>query len=199
MVLGLSVNGFAETGRLHAKQHLQAGRALLLTKALGTGAVLAGHMHGEAQADWVMHALAAMERSNAPAARILRAQGAEAMTDVTGFGLVGHLRLLLRNSELGAELDADALPALPGLAELVRRGRISTLQPDNERLLEAPVPDPVLRGLLCDPQTAGGLLAAVPDTQAAGALSALREAGYEAAAIIGVTRAEGGISIRQDT
>ena len=188
LTFGLAVNGLAEPDRLRRKGGLQAGDVLLLTKPLGTGVIFAAEMRGRAPGNAVAAALAAMQQSNYAAANCLIANGARAMTDVTGFGLVGHLMEMLRASPgVRALLRPPALPLLPGAAGLLAEGFASSLQPANEAL--AP---PALRAravpelaILFDPQTAGGLLAGVPAEHAAGCLAALHAAGYGAAAQIG--------------
>ncbi|MHC9036036.1 AIR synthase-related protein, partial [Cobetia marina] len=121
---------------------------------------------------------------------ILRAHQASASTDVTGFGLLGHLVEMTRASGVDAELEIDALPILDGAEDCVARGVVSSLQPANLRLKralkdQASVIDHPRYPLLFDPQTAGGLLASVPAGEAESCLAALKAAGYHASAIIG--------------
>ncbi len=183
----LTVNGFAEPGQLWRKAGARAGDALILTKPLGTGALLAADMLGQARSAWVEAAITSMLTSNAAAVSVLRAHGASAATDVTGFGLLGHLREMLVASGVGAEIDMQTLPLLPGAAESLTVGIESTLAPSNRAFL----PDAPL--ILSDPQTSGGLLAAVPSARAVECLAALQAVGYEAAAIIGECTAMHGI------
>ncbi|GGH17724.1 hypothetical protein GCM10007036_19390 [Alsobacter metallidurans] len=186
LALGFAVTGSLARGRALAKAGARPGDALVLTKALGTGALLAADMRGRAKARHVQAALAQMTHSNAQAARILCAH-AHALTDITGFGLVGHLGEMLRASGVGAELWPERVPALEGAREALAQGVASTLQPENLRQRTAlHVPALAERNpLLFDPQTSGGLLAAMPAEAAAGCVEALRAAGYAAAAIIG--------------
>jgi selenide,water dikinase len=188
MALGFAVTGLVDPGRLLLKSRLQAGDALILTKPLGTGIVLAGHMQGKARAAWLLAALDSMRRSNAATVEILRRHGTVACTDVTGFGLIGHLNEMLIASGLSAALRLANLPVLPGARELAAAGVESTLAPENRRALPAEVAG-VDAALLCDPQTSGGLLAGVPPDQAIPCLDALQAAGIEAAAI-GVVEAQ---------
>ncbi len=131
---------------------------------------------------------------------LLGAHGVEACTDVTGFGLLGHLGEMLAASEaaLAVELDATAISAHPGALELLAQGFASSLAPANATalaLLEGPVRlqgaagnkarEAALRGLLIDPQTCGPLLAALPAERAPAALAALQAAGFAGAAVIG--------------
>lgn len=186
----LTVNGFAEPGQLWRKAGARAGDALILTKPLGTGALLAADMRGKAQSAWVEAALASMLTSNAAAVAVLRAHGAAAATDVTGFGLLGHLREMLTASGVGAEIDMQALPLLPGAADALAKGIESTLAPANRAFL----PDAPL--ILSDPQTSGGLLAAVPASRADECVAALQAAGYGSAAVVGICTTNQGIEWR---
>ena len=161
----------------------RAGDTLILSEPLGTGTLLAEEMAGRARGRDVAACLAMMQRPQGRAASILA--GARAMTDVTGFGLAGHLLNLCRASGTGARLDLAAVPMLPGAEALARQGVASTLAPANRAAAGAALPDGPRTALLFDPQTAGGLLAALPPEDAPAALRALRDAGHEDAAIIG--------------
>lgn len=181
--LGFAVTGVVDSGKVLRKAGLRPGDALILTKPLGTGIVLAGHMRGQTRAAWLLAALASMRRTNATAARVLRSHGVTACTDVSGFGLAGHLGEMLQASRVGAVVWPDRVPALPGSLALAAHGVESSLAPDNRRLL--PDADGEARtALLVDPQTSGGLLAGVPANRADACLRALLAAG-EPAAIIG--------------
>ncbi len=187
--LALTITG-VECGSSFSKGALAVGDALVLTKALGTGAVLAAHMRGRAASDTLAAAVGGMDHSNAAALEVLRRHGARAMTDVSGFGLLGHLGEMLRSAGLGATVRADAVPLLPGAEALVADGVVSSLQTNNEQaltdfeLLGASPADARVR-LLVDPQTSGGLLAAVPAASASACAAALEQAGYPNAAVIG--------------
>jgi selenide, water dikinase len=182
--LGFAVTGLADPARLLRKSGLRPGDALVLTKPLGTGIVLAGHMRGLASAAWLMAAIDSMRMSNAAASRILQQYGAVACTDVTGFGLAGHLMEMLRASGVAAVLWPDQVPVLPGALELAAHGVESTLAVENRRTLAGTRAD--ARGaLLIDPQTSGGLLAGIAWERAEACVTALRNQGI-AAAIIGV-------------
>jgi selenide,water dikinase len=162
----------------------------VLTKPIGTGTLLAADMRGLARARWVQAAIRHMCLSNRRAAAVLGAHGAGAATDVTGFGLLGHLVEMTRAGEVDARLDLGRVPVLEGARESVSRGVFSSLQPQNVRLRRAvrdldraqALP---LYPLLFDPQTAGGLLAGVPAARATECVAALRAAGYAHAAVIG--------------
>ena len=187
LALGFSVTGEVAPERIVRKGGLEAGDALILTRPLGTGVLFAGAMRARANAAWIEAALAAMRQSNRAAAAILRDHGASAMTDVTGFGLIGHLGEMLAASLAGAELDPAAVPLYPGALELAQAGISSTLLPENlslASLLRGEVDAP-LRTLLFDPQTSGGLLAGVPADRAEACVAVLRANGYVHAAIVG--------------
>jgi selenide,water dikinase len=195
--LGFAVNGLVDRDAALRKGGSRPGDALILTKPIGTGSLLAAHMRGKAKARWVMAAIAHMTQSNAAAARILRAHGATSATDVTGFGLLGHLVEMVRAGNVDATLSLPAVPLLDGLSETVAAGIFSSLQPQNVRLRrairnpEAAAAYPLYPALF-DPQTAGGLLASVPSDRAQACLEALRAGGYAAAAIVGVVEPRSG-------
>jgi selenide,water dikinase len=182
--LGFAVSGLAEPESLTRKSGLRPGDALILTKPLGTGIVLAGHMRGLTRATWLSAAIASMRRSNAAAARVLREYGVTACTDVTGFGLAGHLAEMTRASAVAATIWRDVVPVLPGALELAAQGVESSLAPENALAVPNLSAEPRER-LLIDPQTSGGLLGGVPPARAQACLQALTAAGMTAA-IVGV-------------
>ncbi|HJZ30178.1 MAG TPA: selenide, water dikinase SelD [Hyphomicrobiaceae bacterium] len=188
--LGFAVNGLLDREAALRKGGLRPGDALILTKPIGTGALLAAHMRGKAKARWVMGAIAHMLQSNMAGAQVLRAHGVNAATDVTGFGLLGHLVEMTKASEVDATLCLLQVPLLDGLTQSMAAGIFSSLQPQNVRLrraisnLDAAATHP-LYPILFDPQTAGGLLASVPGDRAQACVDALRQAGYASAAIVG--------------
>ncbi|MBX9610968.1 MAG: selenide, water dikinase SelD [Burkholderiales bacterium] len=192
LALGFAINGLideAMTGVMR-KGGMQPGDVLLLTKPIGTGTLFAAQMRGVARGRWIDGALRSMVVSNRRGAQILRQHQATACTDLTGFGLLGHLVEMTRPSGVDAELQLSALPLLDGALDTVAAGVVSSLQPANVRLRRALrnqaefVHDPRYP-LLFDPQTAGGLLASVPAAQATACVAALRAAGYAQTAVIG--------------
>lgn len=193
LAFGLAVNGLANPARLLRKSGMRPGDKLILTKPLGTGTLFAADMRGKAKGRWVEAAIAMMLQSNRRAAECLQSHGVCACTDVTGFGLLGHLLEMTRASQADAELVLDALPVLAGARDTLVAGITSTLAPENVRLrrairnLEVAARHP-LYPLLFDPQTSGGLLAAVPAERADTCVQALREIGYEEATIIGTVQ-----------
>jgi selenide,water dikinase len=166
MQLGFTLTGLLE-GAARRKSGAQPGDALILTKAIGTGVIMAAEMQGAAAGEDVAAALAAMLHPQARAADVL-APHAHALTDITGFGLAGHLAEMLADGDIAAELLLEDIPVLPGACALVAAGHASALAQANRaavaHLLQAP--DTPRAALLCDPQTAGGLLAAGADALA---------------------------------
>jgi len=192
LALGFAVNGLADEnpGEVMRKGGMRPGDVLILTKPIGTGTLFAAHAKLEARGRWIDAALGSMRQSNRLAAQCLHAHGATACTDVTGFGLLGHLVEMTRPSEVDAEIDLAALPVLDGAEETVEAGILSSLQPANVRLRralrnQAEVVDHPRYALVFDPQTAGGLLASVPADRADDCLRELGELGYARAAAIG--------------
>ena len=190
LALGFAITGAVAENEALRKTGLRAGQALILTKPIGTGTLFAAAMRHRARGAWIDAALASMQVPAHDAASCLRRFGAGACTDVTGFGLIGHLVEMTKPSGVDAELDLAALPLLPGARATVEAGIFSSLQPQNLRLrralrdAETLIRDPRY-ALLFDPQTAGGLLAGVPDDRADDCVAELRRLGYAQAAIIG--------------
>ncbi len=192
---GFFVSGTIERGRMLAKGGLGTGDILIMTKPLGTGVLFAAWMRREARARDIAGVLDGMRRSNAAAARILVAHDATAATDITGFGLAGHLIEMLAASGAQATIGLAACPRYPGVDRLIAAGIRSSLLPENlalaDRLqLDATLDERAL-ALLFDPQTSGGLIAGVRPENADACLRALTEAGAVAAAIGAVTGADG--------
>ncbi len=180
--------GFAVTGLLDRPPVTLAGAlpgdALILTKALGTGVILAAEMQAKARGADVLACWEVMTLPQGAAARKL-AHDAHAMTDVTGFGLAGHLWNICGASGAGARVDLSALPLLPGARGLAARGIRSTLHAQNRAALRAVAmaPETPEGDLVFDPQTAGGLLASVPAARAAALIEDLAALGLPAARI----------------
>lgn len=197
LALGLSCNGLAAPDRLWKNGNLQVGQALILTKALGTGTLFAAEMQRRAKGRWIEAAIESMVQSNQVAATSFRQHGTTACTDITGFGLIGHLWEMLQASQVAARLTLDAIPALPGALDTLQQGIVSSLQPQNLRVAQqiARLDQAQLHPLfplLFDPQTSGGLLGAVPIEQATDCVATLRAAGYAAAQIGEVLPWDGG-------
>ena len=170
--------GLAVTGVVHPDEVLtnadgRAGDALVLTKPLGSGAISTAVKRGLAGDEATARAVQVMTTLNAEAAAAARAAGAHALTDVTGFGLLGHLHELARASRVAAEVDAAAVPAIDGVLELL--GDESAVSGGSARNAEhaagfasfAEGVEPARRRLVTDAMTSGGLLAALPASRAA--------------------------------
>ena len=192
LALGFSVNALADSHLqgLMRKAGMKPGDALILTKPVGTGILLVAHQNLRARGHWIDAAIDQMMQSSQQAAQVLRAHGTNACTDITGFGLLGHLLEMSRPSGVDVELDLAQLPVLAGAVECAAAGHLSSLHADNAQARSEirDAQDPGLQAklaLLFDPQTAGGLLASVPAERAADCVSALRACGYAQAAVIG--------------
>jgi selenide,water dikinase len=199
---GLSVTGDVGPGELWSNRTAHPGQALVLSKALGTGVIGQAIKKDQASPASAAAAIASMTTLNRDAARIGRAHGATAATDITGFGLLGHLHNIMRGSGVGARIELDQLPLLPGALELMR----AKLCPGGSKANRAYVaelvrwadgtpfaPEPAgdtwsspreLRAsLACDAQTSGGLLLCLPADRAAACVDELRACGLPAARI----------------
>ena len=185
LALGFAINGLIEDKpeAILRKSGMKPGDVLILTKPIGTGTLFAAHARLAAKGRWIDAALQSMVISNRVGAQILREHGGTACTDLTGFGLLGHLVEMTRPSEVDAEIQLSALPLLDGAQECVEAGITSSLQSANVRLRRA------LRNqeefvkhprypLIFDPQTAGGLLASVPADRVDACIAALKAQGY---------------------
>ncbi len=191
LTIGFSVTGLAGTPVIR-NAGAQIGDVLILTKPLGSGTLLAAEMRHLAEGAWMEAAYKMMEHPQAGAAEILTPI-AHAMTDVTGFGLTGHLKPMLQNGT-SAQLTLANIPLLTGAKTLAAQGIRSTIWPANRAAapLENAADTPA-EALLFDPQTAGGLLAAIPEAKAEATLQKLIDAGYPAAIIGHITQGHGEI------
>ncbi len=191
LLVGLTAQGTtADEASLLRKGGLRPGQVLILTKPLGTGVLFHADGFGKARGPWIAAALEFMVRPNAQAASVAIDHGAGAATDITGFGLTGHLGEMVRASSVCAAVDLDALPALPGAVELLALGERSTFHDENARARRGmSVPRSVSSRpeveLFFDPQTSGGLLIACQPDRAEAMVAALHEAGDTASAVIG--------------
>jgi len=198
LALGFAINGLIDEhlAPIMRKGGMRPGDILVLTKPIGTGTLFAALPLLQVRGRWIDAALESMCASNAGGAKILARHGATACTDLTGFGLLGHLVEMTRPSGVDIEIDLGALPVLDGAEETSAAGILSSLQPANVRLRRALsnqaafVDHPRYR-LLFDPQTAGGLLASVPANAAERCIDDLRTAGYRQACMIGRVLAQG--------
>lgn len=186
---GMVAIGEVDPARMVTNAGARAGDVLVLTKPLGSGIVATAIKAGSAPAPVVEAAVACMATLNRGGAEAMVAHGVSAATDVTGFGLLGHLRSMLRASALSARIRASDVPALEGVRELIEAGHVPggtrrNLQDLAEDVAFAAGIDEVTRTLLADAQTSGGLLMAVPASRLEGLLAAL-EGAAPIAAVIG--------------
>lgn len=187
---GLCVVGEASPDALVRNSTARAGDRLVLTKPIGTGVVSTAIKRAAAPRTAVTAAVESMAMLNRSAAEAMLRAGAHAATDVTGYGLLGHLREMAWHSRLSARISAAAVPLLPSALELVEQGHV----PGGTRRNIADVADVThwvddiadpLRTLLCDAQTSGGLLIAVAPERLGELLADLEDVGTPAAAAIG--------------
>ena len=190
--VSVTMNGLTGGDSVFRKGGLRPGDGLILAKPVGTGIILAADMHLKARGRWVDEVFAGMLQSNGEAARVLAQAGVPAVTDVTGFGLAGHLAEMLEASGTGAEIEIGQIPRYAGTAECLAGGVASTLAPSNREHLEKRWQVEAAKGMavaadaiLYDPQTSGGLMAGVPPSSIDEVVRQLRDAGYEQAACIG--------------
>ena len=192
--LGLSVQAEAPEEIL-GKGGAQVGDHLILTKPLGTGTALAAAMQSACDVSTLQLVMSGMDLSNAGAAEIFSQTGAHALTDVTGFGLIGHLGEMMRGADTGVTIDLQQVPFYGAVEQLIG-AYPSSLQTSNELTFT----DYELKGsltfaqpnvrLLADPQTSGGLLASVPANRSKEILQRLNEVGYDGS-IIGCVTEQG--------
>jgi len=187
---GLSVTGLVTKQQIMRKAGMQSGDVLILTKALGTGTLFAADMRLKAKGRWIDAALQSMLLSSQTAGFCVHRHHATACTDITGFGLLGHLVEMTRSSGKSVAINLSALPIMDGALEMIEAGIFSSLQEQNVRLRRAIKDLGILRShkhfpMLFDPQTSGGLLAAIPAKNAEACLNELVELGYPQSVIIG--------------
>ena len=212
--LGFAVNGVASVDQVLRKGGMEVGEVIIITKAVGTGTLFAAEMKGKARGPWVATAIDSMCMSNRKAALCLRDFHASSCTDVTGFGVLGHLVEMVNAQDHVAEDEVAAkkgsserttarlylgsLPCLDGAIECIESGIFSSLQPQNVRLRRAvrtvsqkECSSSSMYPLLFDPQTAGGLLATVPVGEAHACVDALIALGYTETCMVGEIISEG--------
>lgn len=197
---GLCVTGFVHPDRIWRNVGGRPGDKLILTKPIGTGIVTTALRAGKANADWVQQAVETMSMLNRAAAQAATAIDVHACTDITGFGLLGHLREMMSNGDVGATLNVSAIPVLTGARELAAQGLVPGGTKRNQEFVNVRVQydsrvTALDQLLLCDPQTSGGLLFAVPPSQVSRLVSAL-ESQSVTAAVIGELTDEAAGSIR---
>jgi selenide,water dikinase len=187
---GLAVTGVVHPDRIVRNVGAQPGDAIFLTKPIGTGVVSTAIKRGLATPEAVAEAVATMATLNRSAAEAMLEVGVHAATDVTGYGLLGHLSEMTSGSGVGARIEASAIPLLASAEDLARRDVIPGGTHRNQAAVAEFVEwnsrvDPVTRVLLCDAQTSGGLLIAVARERALDLAAALRAHGTPVAAHVG--------------
>jgi selenide,water dikinase len=194
VTIGFTMFGDAHGRPLRVKSRLRPGDVLVLTKPLGTGVLLAAHAQAKCRAEWFDPLMSSMLTSNQQAAKLFDEFDVASATDVTGFGLAGHLHEMLAASRLDAHVALYSLPMLPGAAELFADGMESTMAPSNRQMeahMDAPVAlrqSPAFAALF-DPQTSGGLLVGVSQDRAAPFVERLSGLVKQPVAIIGECKA----------
>jgi selenide, water dikinase len=201
-IFGLAVVGKVRPDRALANNRAQPGDVLILTKPLGLGIITTAAKNDEDRLGAIAEAIDVMKTLNRAAGEVIAADsGVHALTDVTGFGLLGHLRNIVAASKVDATVFFDRVPVLPAAREYVRAGISPGGTHANHRFLadwvdyadDVPKEEQLL---LCDAQTSGGLLAAVSPDRTEGLLKTLRDAGVPDAAEIGRIEASGVSKIR---
>ncbi len=199
---GLAVTGVANPNRILTNSGAQVGDGLVLTKAIGTGVLATALKRGLLDRDVEERLITTMASLNRVAAETAQGYNIHACTDVTGFGLLGHLHEMARASGVNVEVEANAVPLLPGAAELAAAGTVPGGTRSNREWLSPwvtfePSVGETLETLLCDAQTSGGLLFALPESEAEALVRDLKAAGVADAALIGrvLTPGEGRIQV----
>jgi len=187
---GLSVTGFIHPERILTKRNLKVGDRLVLTKPLGTGIINTAMKRGAASQRITARITHLMATLNRDAAVVMRAHPVHACTDITGFGLLGHLAEMVEGSGLGVRLASENIPILPEAFEYAGMGMVPGGASRNREFREpmvemAPSLDPLFRDVLYDPQTSGGLLISVDKDSADDLLTDLRAKGITDAAVVG--------------
>ncbi len=197
---GLSVTGEVHPDRILTNAGLQPGQDIILTKPLGVGVITTAIKADAASPDVTEAAIDSMLRLNDVGARLALGSGATGCTDVTGFGLLGHLGRMAQESAVSVTLEFDAIPFLPGAVELARDG----IMPGGSRrnlewgrtLLDPGRHDELHQLLLADAQTSGGLVFGVDPGESAAVLAALSASGHTAAVIGRTSAGEGSTRLR---
>jgi len=192
---GLSVTGFIHPDRILTKKNLKTGDRLVLTKPLGTGIIntaIKGGLASKEITDTVTRLMATLNRD---AAEIMKDYPVHACTDITGFGLLGHIAEMIIDTGFSVKLTSKTIPIIPETLEYAGMGLVPAGAYKNREFREcmvdfAPSVDRLVQDVLFDPQTSGGLLICVDRESADELLEKLREKGMDSAAIIGEVLAE---------
>jgi selenide,water dikinase len=201
-IYGLVALGVVHPDKVKRNDRGQPGDRLILGKGLGIGIMSAALKKGQLSDAGYRLMVSSTTQLNTPGATLSEMDGVHAVTDVTGFGLLGHLLEICRGSKLGAQLEFSRLPILPEVAALAQQGFAPGAADRNWASYGADVELPAdmpewQKKLLCDPQTSGGLLVACSPSAAAGVLELFRQQGFEYSRDIGeLTRGEAKIYLR---
>ena len=187
---GLSVTGFIHPDRILTKKNLKTGARLILTKPLGTGIIntaIKGGLASKEITDTVTQLMATLNRD---AAEIMKGYPVHACTDITGFGLLGHIAEMIIDTGFSVKLTSKTIPIIPETLEYAGMGLVPAGTYNNREFREcmvdfAPSVDRLVQDVLFDPQTSGGLLICVDRENADELLEKLKEKGMDSAAIIG--------------
>jgi selenide,water dikinase len=191
MKFGYAVTGLIHPDRIISNAGAKPGDVLVLTKAIGTGAINTAVKRGKASSEAEAAAIAAMTTSAAAAAKVMMRVGANACTDVTGFGLLGHAYEMAKGSEVTLHIDSNAVPLLPDVLELISQGMLTRGDRNNRTyvgdtvMIQSSV-SARMQSALFDPQTAGGLLISLPESHVQHFLNEIA-----AAVVIGTVSAKG--------
>ena len=191
MKFGYSVTGIVHPDKVITNAGARPGDFLILTKPIGTGAINTAIKHGKASRETEAAAIKAMTTSAAAASKVMQNVGANACTDVTGFGLMGHAFEMAKASDVALNIDSKAVPLLPDVLELIAQGMLTRGDKNNRVYVGETVKiqnsvSREMQSALFDPQTAGGLLISMPEAKAAAFLGEI-----EGAKIIGSVAKKG--------
>lgn len=187
---GLSVTGFVHPDHILTKKDIRSGDRLVLTKPIGTGIVNTAIKAGLASSEITASVTRLMAKLNRKAAEIMASFSVHACTDITGFGLLGHLAEMIDDSQFGLEIEAGRIPVISEAKDYAAMGLVPGGAYKNREFRESmvdfsPAVDRIVQDILFDPQTSGGLMICVDAEQAKALTDALKSGGIDQAAIIG--------------
>ena len=191
MKFGYAVTGIIHPNKIIKNGGVMVGDLLILTKPIGTGAINTAIKHGKADVETEAAAIKAMTTSAAAASKAMQIAGANACTDITGFGLLGHAFEMAKASEMTLEIESEKVPLLPNVLELISQGMLTRGDKNNrsyvgETVRFADTVNSLMQSALFDPQTAGGLLISLESAKADDFLRSIPDA-----KIIGKVKAKG--------
>jgi len=200
---GIAVTGVVHPDRVIRNCDIRTGDALVLTKPLGTGIISTAVKAAIADSSTLLPYIESMTMLNDRAAEIMRQYSVHACTDITGFGLAGHLSEMLQKKNMEIAIRAENLPILPRTLDLARMGIIPAGMYRNREYVGTlcavnPALPQELSDIAFDPQTSGGLVMALPESEAVSLVERLHESGMKHASIIAVVRESAGPLIRMD-